>query len=55
MNRRDMMVGASVVTTGLPLSAMRYNATDFGVLGDGVADDAAAIQKVLDHAGRLGA
>ncbi len=54
MNRRDMMVGASVVTTGLSVSAMRYNATDFGVLGDGVADDSSAIQKVLDHAGRLG-
>lgn len=48
------MIGGSVVTGGLSRLGMRVDAADFGVLGDGIADDAPAIQKALDHAGREG-
>jgi hypothetical protein len=48
------MVGGSIGTTVPYIPAMWFDAADFGVLGDGKADDAPAIQRALDHAGSQG-
>lgn len=54
MNRRDILTAATATAAGLPSLTMAIDASEFGVIGDGVADDVSAIQSAIDHAGRQG-
>lgn len=54
MIRRQLLSGASLTAAGSVLGAVKVNAQEFGVTGDGKTDDRPAIQAALDHRGRNG-
>ncbi|WP_448665239.1 hypothetical protein ACG3SL_21240 (plasmid) [Sphingomonas sp. CJ20] len=54
MNRRQLLSGASAVTASVTTGALKVEAASFGAMGNGVADDARAIQDALEHVGKNG-
>jgi polygalacturonase len=56
MNRREMLKGlAAVAVAGLLPTFPAKAALPFGLVGDGVADDTAAMQAFIDNAAASGA
>lgn len=54
MNRRQVLTGTALAAAGATVAPFKADVTTFGVVGDGVVDDAPAIQSALDHVGARG-
>jgi hypothetical protein len=54
VNRREVLLRSSVAAVGGAAAPIRIDVGQFGASGDGITDDAPAIQAALDHLGEKG-